>query len=151
MMSQIVESRADAGAVLRCRPAAWWIRATRTEPSAGRFGRQLDAQLPAVRGRQPLPDSGERGGVLAQRDGRAMHHLSYLNLADGPGSAGRLDVEFNRWAGESERGNCARGTPSGAVSVYVTDATHVILDIDGYFAPPAQNGLQFYPLPPAAY
>jgi hypothetical protein len=37
---------------------------------------------------------------------------------------------------------------SGAVSVYVTDTTDVILDIDGYFAPPSQSTLAFYPLPP---
>jgi len=36
----------------------------------------------------------------------------------------------------------------GAVSVYVTDTTDVILDIDGYFAPAAQGTLQFYPLMP---
>ncbi|MGA2373256.1 MAG: hypothetical protein ACLPPV_09480 [Candidatus Korobacteraceae bacterium] len=36
----------------------------------------------------------------------------------------------------------------GAVSVYVTDTTNVILDIDGYYAPPASNTYQFYPLTP---
>ena len=36
----------------------------------------------------------------------------------------------------------------GAVSVYVTDATQVILDINGYFAPPTSSGLAFYPLTP---
>jgi hypothetical protein len=36
----------------------------------------------------------------------------------------------------------------GAVSVYVTDTSNVILDIDGYFAPAASNTYQFYPLPP---
>jgi len=40
--------------------------------------------------------------------------------------------------------------PSGnsAVSVYVTDTTDVILDIDGYFAPAGTQTLQFYPLTP---
>jgi len=38
------------------------------------------------------------------------------------------------------------GTPNGSVSVYVTDTTNVILDIDGYFL--ASGPLQFYPLPP---
>ena len=41
--------------------------------------------------------------------------------------------------------------PSGnnAVSVYVTDTTNIILDIDGYFVPASQGGgLQFYPLTP---
>ncbi|MFZ0311427.1 MAG: YncE family protein [Candidatus Korobacteraceae bacterium] len=37
---------------------------------------------------------------------------------------------------------------SGAVSVYVSDTTNVILDIDAYFAPAASNSYQFYPLTP---
>jgi hypothetical protein len=40
------------------------------------------------------------------------------------------------------------GTPSGAVSVYVTNTTNVILDIDGYFTAPASGTYQFYTLPP---
>jgi uncharacterized repeat protein (TIGR03803 family) len=37
---------------------------------------------------------------------------------------------------------------SAAVSVYVSNTTNVILDIDGYFTTPSQQTLQFYPLPP---
>ena len=37
---------------------------------------------------------------------------------------------------------------SAAVSVYVSDTTDVILDIDGYFATPASGTYQFYPLTP---
>ena len=37
---------------------------------------------------------------------------------------------------------------SGAVSVYVTDTTNIILDIDGYFATPGSQTYQFYPLTP---
>jgi len=40
------------------------------------------------------------------------------------------------------------GNSLGAVSVYVTDTTDVILDIDGYFTAPGSQTLQFYPLPP---
>jgi YVTN family beta-propeller protein len=36
----------------------------------------------------------------------------------------------------------------GAVSVYVSDTTNVVLDIDGYFTPPTAQTLQFYPLTP---
>jgi YVTN family beta-propeller protein len=36
----------------------------------------------------------------------------------------------------------------GAVSVYVTDTTNVVLDIDGYFAPVSGSTLAFYPLTP---
>ncbi|HVO60885.1 MAG TPA: Ig domain-containing protein [Terriglobales bacterium] len=36
---------------------------------------------------------------------------------------------------------------AGAVSVYVTDTTDVVIDITGYFVPPGvSGGLQFYPL-----
>ncbi len=37
---------------------------------------------------------------------------------------------------------------NGAVSVYVSNTADVILDIDGYFAPPNQSSLAFYPLTP---
>ena len=37
---------------------------------------------------------------------------------------------------------------NGAVSVYVTDTSDVILDIDGYFKTPSPQTYQFYPLPP---
>ena len=36
----------------------------------------------------------------------------------------------------------------GAVSLYATNTTNVILDINGYFAPPSGSTLAFYPLPP---
>jgi len=37
----------------------------------------------------------------------------------------------------------------GAVSVFVTDATDVVIDIDAYFAPPGSSGaLAFYPVTP---
>jgi uncharacterized repeat protein (TIGR03803 family) len=37
---------------------------------------------------------------------------------------------------------------NGEVSVYVTDTTNVILDVDGYFAPVSGSTYAFYPLPP---
>ncbi len=37
---------------------------------------------------------------------------------------------------------------SGAVSVYVSNTTNVILDIDGYFAPATPQNYQFFPLTP---
>ncbi|MFZ0795115.1 MAG: choice-of-anchor tandem repeat GloVer-containing protein [Candidatus Korobacteraceae bacterium] len=40
------------------------------------------------------------------------------------------------------------GGGGGAVSVYVTDTTNVLLDIDGYFAAPGSQTYQFYPLTP---
>jgi hypothetical protein len=37
---------------------------------------------------------------------------------------------------------------SGAVSVYVNNASNVLLDIDGYFAAGSSSSLEFYPLAP---
>ena len=37
---------------------------------------------------------------------------------------------------------------AGAIDAYANDDTDLIVDINGYFAPPAINSLQFYPLPP---
>jgi uncharacterized repeat protein (TIGR03803 family) len=37
---------------------------------------------------------------------------------------------------------------NGAVNIYVTNTTNVILDINGYFAPVSSSTLAFYPLPP---
>jgi hypothetical protein len=37
---------------------------------------------------------------------------------------------------------------SGSINVFVTDQTHLIIDVNGYFAPPGAGGLQFYVLTP---
>jgi hypothetical protein len=37
---------------------------------------------------------------------------------------------------------------NGAISIYASDATDVLFDINGYFAPPAGNGLEFHPVAP---
>jgi hypothetical protein len=36
----------------------------------------------------------------------------------------------------------------GSINVFVTKQTHLIVDINGYFAPPGTGGLLFYPMPP---
>jgi hypothetical protein len=41
----------------------------------------------------------------------------------------------------------AAGT-NGAINVYATDATDVVIDINGYFAAPGTAGLNFYPMTP---
>jgi len=40
------------------------------------------------------------------------------------------------------------GTAAGAISVFASDPTNVIVDINGYFAPPGAGGLYFYPVTP---
>jgi subtilisin-like proprotein convertase family protein len=39
------------------------------------------------------------------------------------------------------------GEPDGAFKIYVSATTHVVIDVTGYYAPPATNGLYFHPLP----
>jgi hypothetical protein len=38
--------------------------------------------------------------------------------------------------------------PNGDISIFTRNSTDVIVDIDGYFAAPGQNGLSFYPMSP---
>ena len=40
------------------------------------------------------------------------------------------------------------GTPSGSVSVFVTNTTNVVLDINGYFTAAGGSTLEFYPVAP---
>ncbi|HLJ49266.1 MAG TPA: glycoside hydrolase family 44 protein [Bryobacteraceae bacterium] len=37
---------------------------------------------------------------------------------------------------------------NGAINVFVSDTSHVVLDINGYFAPPGMQALAFFPLTP---
>ena len=37
---------------------------------------------------------------------------------------------------------------NGDISVFVTDDSDLVIDVNGYFAPPVAGGLSFFPLPP---
>ncbi len=39
------------------------------------------------------------------------------------------------------------GAGSGTFKIFVTSDTHVVVDVTGYYAPPAASGLYFHPLP----
>ena len=67
-------------------------------------------------------------------DGEGQPIVSTMNSPDGRIKANAAIVQA--------------GTPSGSVSVYVTNTTNVILDIDGYFTAPGSGTYQFYPLTP---
>ncbi len=76
-------------------------------------------------------------------------YLGYLS-AWPTGQAQPLVSTLNSWKGKVVAN--AAIVPAGtneSISVYVTNPTEVILDIDGYFAAQGSaNGLSFYPLPP---
>lgn len=56
---------------------------------------------------------------------------------------------LNAWTG-SVTANAAilQAGSGGDINVYVTEDTHVVLDTNGYFAPPAADGLYFYSVAP---
>ncbi len=77
------------------------------------------------------------------------HHLGYLTIW--PTGEGQPLVSTLNAPDGRTKANAAivpAGTPSGSVSVYVTDTSNVILDIDGYFTAPGAGTLQFYSLAP---
>jgi hypothetical protein len=73
------------------------------------------------------------GYLTAWPSGQSLPVVSTLNSSTGAVAANAAIVPA--------------GT-SGEVSIYVSDATDVILDIDGYFAPPASGGLSLYTVTP---
>lgn len=79
--------------------------------------------------------SGVLGFLTAWPAGQSRPLVSTLNSLDGTVVANAAIVPAGA---------------SGAISVYVTDSSHVILDINGYFAAPASapSGLAFYPATP---
>jgi len=77
--------------------------------------------------------------------------LGYLTAyPSGQGQSAPLVATLNSIDGrvKSNAAIVPAGT-NGAISIFATDATDVIIDIDGYFVPnSAPNGLAFYPLTP---
>jgi len=65
------------------------------------------------------------------------------------GQAQPLASTLNSWEGQvvANAALVPAGT-SGNISIYASDDTEVLFDINGYFAPPSVSGLQFYPLTP---
>jgi uncharacterized repeat protein (TIGR03803 family) len=80
-----------------------------------------------------VPSNGTLGYLTIWPAGQTRPVASTLNSVDGRVKADAAIVPA--------------GT-GGAVSIYVTDTTDVIVDVNGYFAPPAGSTLAFYPLPP---
>jgi hypothetical protein len=76
---------------------------------------------------------GRLGYLTVWPTGQIQPRVSIMNSPDGRVKANAAIVP---------------GGTSAAVSVYATDTTDVLLDIDGYFTAAAPETLQFYPLPP---
>ena len=76
-------------------------------------------------------------------------HLGYLTIW--PTGEGQPIVSTMNSPDGRTKANAAiipAGSPNGSVSVYVTNTTNVILDVNGYFAAGGSSALEFYPLTP---
>ena len=80
-----------------------------------------------------IPSSGPVSYLTIWPAGRTQPLVSTMNSLDGRTKANAAIVPAGA---------------SGAVNVFVTNTADVVLDIDGYFAPPSGRTLQFYPLTP---
>ena len=78
-----------------------------------------------------------------------VHYLGYLSTWPA-GQARPLVSTLNSWTGKVvANAALVPAGNSGAISVFVTNPTDVILDVNGYFgAPGAAGGLSFYPVAP---
>ena len=114
--------------------------------AADRSGWHVPGLPHSARGR--LQHSHDRGSVLAKCLRRAARSTGLSHhLAHGRKPAWSRDSELAGWPHQGQRGDRTGGR-GGAVSVYVTNTTNVVLDINGYFAPVSASTLAFYPLTP---
>ena len=104
----------------------------------------------------PLAQSGNPCGIPSNAVAYSLNvtvvttgHLGYLTIW--PTGEGQPIVSTMNSPDGRTKANAAivpAGSNSGSVSVYVSDTTNVILDIDGYFATGGSSTLEFYPLTP---
>lgn len=107
---------------------------SRTQMAAGRTcdGLTIPANASALTGNITTVESG--GGYLTLYASDAAQPMA-ANSNYGPNEV--LNNLFTAKLGAGD----------GAFKIFVTSATHVVVDVTGYFAPPAANGLYFHPLP----
>ena len=104
----------------------------------------------------PLAQSGNPCGIPSTAVAYSLnvtvvpvHTLGYLTIW--PTGEGQPTVSTLNSPDGRIKANAAiipAGSSSGSVSVYVTDTTNVVLDIDGYFATSSDSTLEFFPLTP---
>jgi YVTN family beta-propeller protein len=77
--------------------------------------------------------SGPLGYLTIWPDGQSQPTVSTMNSFDGRIKANAAIVAAGQY---------------GAVDVFVSNTSNVLIDIDGYFTPPSAGTLQFYPVTP---
>lgn len=68
-------------------------------------------------------------------------------MAHGYAATAGVHAEFAGRHGHRERRDC-HGGAGGQVNFISAGKTHLVVDINGYFAPPGADGLNFYTVPP---
>jgi uncharacterized repeat protein (TIGR02543 family) len=95
-----------------------------------------------------IPSTAQAYSLNVTLDPISGHSVGFVTVWPTGESQPNISI-MNSWDGRF-KANAAivpAGT-NGAVSVFSSDTTNVVLDIDGYFAPPSGSTLAFYPLPP---
>ena len=97
---------------------------------------------------RPLRNPGDGEGVLAECHGGAAGDLGYLTAWPTGQAQPAFDAELMEGKVVANAAIVPAGT-NESISVFVTNPTDVILDINGYFGPPGRPGaLSFYPVTP---
>lgn len=110
---------------------------SRLQTAAGRTcdGITIPASARALTGNITTVESG--GGFLTLYPGDSQQPLA-ANSNYAPNEV--LNNVFTVGLGQS-------GPDAGAFRIYVTSNTNIVVDVTGYYAPPAAGGLYFHPLP----
>ena len=109
----------------------------------------LRRRQPVVSGAvQQLRPSRDRAGVFAERDRGAAHYAELPDdMAEGERQPYVSTLNSSTGAVTANAAVVPAGS-GGDVSVFVYDDADVILDVNGYFAPPATGGLSLYTVTP---
>ena len=128
--------------------AGWPIRVEQAAFRRPALSASVGRDFPVLAG--ALRNSGYRSGVCHQHDGGPVSGtLGFLTVwGAGFPQPGSSTLNASTGATTSNMAIVPAGA-GGAISVIATDTTHLIIDINGYFAPPGAPGsLDFYTTTP---
>ncbi|MFN0166880.1 MAG: hypothetical protein ACKV22_10660 [Bryobacteraceae bacterium] len=129
---RVMDTRGGQGTAGAFGPPALTAGFTRTIPvPASRCGIPADARAYSLN--TTVVPRGSLGYLTVWPEGQPQPLVSTLNSFQGEIVANAAIVPAG---------------VNGAISVFVTDTTDAIIDINGYFALPEAGGLQFFPLTP---
>ena len=129
---RVADTRSYGGMTGPSGPPSMTASSTRSFPVSGSCGIPANAVAYSLNV-TAVPQTGYLGWLTTWPTGKPMPVASTLNSWNGVIVANAAIVPA--------------GT-GGALSVFVSDPADVFVDVNGYFAPPASDGLQFYPITP---